>query len=45
MQNRAKNQVYGHFIKFGWFDMADTAYADKSKRLSTMCNVHAGKGH
>ena len=46
MQNRAKNPVYGHFIKFGWFDMADIAYSDKSKRYSsTICNMHAGKGH
>ena len=46
MQNNAKNQVFCHFVKFGWFDMADIAYSDKSKRYSgTMGNVHAGKGH
>ncbi len=37
---------FGHFIKFGWFDMADIAYSDKQKRCSiTMGNAHAGKGH
>ena len=25
MQKRAKNQVFGHLIKFKWFDMADMA--------------------
>ena len=46
MQKRAKNQVFGHLIKFGWFDMADIAYSDKQKRCSiTMGNAHAGKGH
>ena len=47
MQKRAKNQVFGHFIKFGWFGMAGIiAYSDKQKRCSsTMGNVHAGKGH
>ena len=28
MQKRAKNEVFGHLIKFGWFDMADIAYSD-----------------
>ena len=46
MQERAKNQVFGHFIKFGWFDMADIAYSDKLKRCSsTTANVHAVEGH
>ena len=43
-----KNQKlgFGHFIKFGWFEMADIAYFDEQKRCSiTMGNAHAGKGH
>ena len=26
---RAKNEVFGHLTKFGWFDMADIAYSDR----------------
>ena len=28
VSERAKNQVFGHFIEFGWFDWSDIAYSD-----------------
>ena len=35
MQNRAKNEIFGHFINFGWFDMADIAHSDRQKWYSS----------
>ena len=28
---RAKNEVFDHLIKFGWFDWSDIAYNDSAK--------------
>ena len=37
---------FGHFLEFGWFGMADTAYPDIWKRYSsTDRNQDAEKGH
>ena len=35
MQKRAKNEVFGDFFKFGWFDVADTTYSDRWKWYSS----------
>ena len=37
---RAKNEVFGHFIEFGWFDWSDIAYDDCTKYLSTFANAY-----
>ena len=46
MQNRAKNEIFGHFINFGWFDMADIAHSDSYKcYFSNNGNQYTGKAH
>ena len=31
MQKWAKNEFFGPFVKFGWFDWSDIAYNDSAK--------------
>ena len=31
MQKRAKNEVRGHFIKFGLFEWSDIVYSDRER--------------
>ena len=38
MQKRAINEVFGHFIQFGWLDCSDIAYNDSTKCFSTFDN-------
>ena len=35
---RAKNEVFDHLIKFGWFDWSDIAYNDSAKCFWTFGN-------
>ena len=43
---RAKNPFFGHFIMFGWSNMADTAYSDREKRfLSSPGHERVSMGH
>ena len=43
MSERAKNQVFGHFIEFGWFDWSDIAYSDRGNwPLATDSNQCSG---
>ena len=39
MPKIAKNEVFGHFFKFGWFDWSDIAYSDDKKRTQVLMLV------
>ena len=39
MTQRAKNEVFGHFLEFGWLDPLDIAYCDMTNVVPTSENV------
>ena len=42
MPKIAKNEVFGHFFKFGWFDWSDIAYSDDKKRTQVQLPLSPG---
>ena len=39
MTQRAKKEVFGHFLEFGLLDWLDIAYCDSTKCFPTFCNI------
>ena len=44
MIQRAKKEVFGHFLEFGLLDRLDIAYCDSTKCFPTFCNIVSSWG-